>query len=58
MLELGALPDVGMLDVLLDLAGAERLSLTSALAFWQREQDRILNRSWRRPGDFARPGGL
>lgn len=42
--------------VLLELAGEGKLPLTSALAAWQREQDRIANRAWRRPGGMARMG--
>ncbi len=46
----------GLLDTLLELGGA--LTLRDALAAWQHEQDRLLNRSWRRPGGLARPAGL
>ncbi len=48
----------GLLDMLLELAGAEQLSLHQTFTVWQREQDRILNRTWRRPGGLARPAGL
>lgn len=46
----------GLLDVL--LRSGDALTLRDALAAWQREQDRLLNRSWRRPGGLARPAGL
>ncbi|WIG60102.1 MAG: hypothetical protein OJF49_002850 [Ktedonobacterales bacterium] len=45
-------------DVLLELVGAEHATLRNSLAVWQREQDRLLNRAWRRPGGLARPAGL
>ena len=48
----------GLGDVLLELIGAEHATLRSSLAIWQREQDRLLNRAWRRPGGLARPAGL
>lgn len=56
--ELTAPPSAGLSDVLLELAGAQHGSLSRAFAAWQREQDRVLNRAWRRPGGLARPGGL
>ena len=48
----------GLLDTLLEIAGTEGRSLHGALAAWQREQDRLTNRAWRRPGGMARPAGL
>jgi hypothetical protein len=57
-LDLSASGGAGLLDVLLELAGAEQLSLHQTFTVWQREQDRILNRTWRRPGGLARPAGL
>jgi hypothetical protein len=48
----------GLLDSVLEIVGAETLTLQQALTLWQREQDRILNRAWRRPGGLARPAGL
>lgn len=47
-----------LLDCVLEIVGAETLTLQQSLALWQREQDRILNRAWRRPGGLARPAGL
>ncbi len=48
----------GLAAVLIELAGAEHGDLRAALAIWQREQDRLTNRAWRRPGGLARPAGL
>ena len=48
----------GLLGALIELVGAEGGALTAALAAWQREQDRLANRAWRRPGGMARPAGL
>ncbi len=50
--------DTGLLDALLELVGAEHLTLGHTLAAWQREQDRLANRAWRRPGGLARAAGL
>ncbi len=50
--------DTGLLGALLELVGTEHLTLGHALAAWQREQDRLANRAWRRPGGLARPAGL
>jgi hypothetical protein len=50
--------DLGLLDALLELVGAEHLTLGHTLAAWQREQDRLANRAWRRPGGLARAAGL
>jgi len=48
----------GLLGSLIEIMGAEGDSLHGALAAWQREQDRLANRAWRRPGGMARPAGL
>lgn len=56
--QLAALPAAGLLDTVLEVVGAENLSLRQALTVWQHEQDRALNRAWRRPGGLARPAGL
>ncbi|HEX5156556.1 MAG TPA: hypothetical protein VFW17_05010 [Ktedonobacterales bacterium] len=48
----------GLLGPLIEIMGAEGDSLHGALAAWQREQDRLANRAWRRPGGMARPAGL
>lgn len=50
--------DSGLAAVLIELAGAEHGDLRAALTVWQREQDRLMNRAWRRPGGLARPAGL
>jgi hypothetical protein len=47
-----------LLGPLIEIMGAEGESLHGALAAWQREQDRLANRAWRRPGGMARPAGL
>jgi hypothetical protein len=56
--ELAADGQLGLLDVALELVGADHATLRLALAIFQREQDRLLNRAWRRPGGLARPAGL
>lgn len=43
---------------LLDLAGEGKIGLQTALAAWQRDQERITNRVWRRPGGLQRMAGL
>jgi hypothetical protein len=48
----------GLLGAILDIVGDEHGSLQGTLAAWQREQDRLANRAWRRPGGMARPAGL
>lgn len=48
----------GLADTLLEIVGADHATLRSALAAWQREQDRVANRTWRRPGGLSRPAGL
>jgi hypothetical protein len=54
---LGSRVDGGLLGAVMQLAGAGALGGT-ALVTWQREQDRIANRAWRRPGGLQRMGGL
>ena len=48
----------GLFDVILELVGADHATLRQTLTLWQREQDRTLNRAWRRPGGLVRPAGL
>ena len=55
-LDLRATGSIGM--VLLDLVGEGEIHVGRVLEAWQREQDRIANRAWRRPGGLARMGGL
>ncbi len=57
-LDLTAPASAGLADVILDIAGADHAALRSALTAWQREQDRVLNRAWRRPGGLVRPADL
>ena len=54
----GAVSGAGLGDVLLDLVGEGRILLSHALQAWQREQDRVANRAWRRPGGMQRMGGV
>ena len=49
---------VGLSSVLLDLVGASPQALHQGLVAWQREQDRVSNRAWRRPGGMVRMGNL
>jgi hypothetical protein len=44
--------------VALELIGEHSVSLAHALSAWTREQDRLANAAWRRPGGLARMGGL
>src|SRR5690242_16701021 len=44
----------GLLGALIEIVGVEGSALSGALAAWQREQDRLANRAWRRPGGMAR----
>lgn len=48
----------GMGDVLLEMVGEGTITLGAALGAWQRDQERVTNRAWRRPGGLARMGGL
>ena len=57
-LDLTAPASAGLADTILEIVGAEHATLRASLAAWQREQDRVLNRSWRRPGGHARPANL
>src|SRR5262249_19252766 len=54
--EQGTSGSPGLFDALLELG--DTLTLRDALVAWQQEQDRLVNRSWRRPGGLARPAGL
>jgi hypothetical protein len=56
MVELTADHSIG--GVLLELAGEGKIGLATALHAWQRDQERITNRVWRRPGGLQRMGGL
>ncbi|HKV83954.1 MAG TPA: hypothetical protein VJN88_05320 [Ktedonobacterales bacterium] len=56
--ELVAPAPASLFATLLELAGAEHGGVQQTLVAWQREQDRLLNRTWRRPGGLARPAGL
>ncbi len=56
--DLAAPAGPGLLDAILEVVGADTLTLRATLALWQREQDRLTNRAWRRPGGLARPGGV
>jgi hypothetical protein len=56
--EPGTSGDLGLAAVLIELAGAQHGDLRAALVVWQREQDRLVNRAWRRPGGLTRPAGL
>lgn len=57
-LELAAPSSAGLADAILDIVGADHATLRATLTAWQREQDRVVNRSWRRPGGLVRPAGL
>lgn len=49
----------GLSAAILDLAGEHGgIGLGRALMAWQREQERVANRAWRRPGGMVRMGGL
>ena len=48
----------GLSGVMLNLVGDGAVALASGLSAWQREQDRVANRAWRRPGGLQRMGGL
>ena len=48
----------GLSGVLLELVGEGHIGMGHALFAWQREQERIANRAWRRPGGLQRMGGL
>jgi hypothetical protein len=48
----------GLGGYVLDLVAEGELSVNAALGAWQREQDRVTNRAWRRPGGLARIGKL
>lgn len=50
--------DAALGSTMLDLAGEGKIGLATALAGWQREQERLTNRVWRRPGGLQKMGGL
>jgi hypothetical protein len=54
--EMGISRGSGLLDTQAEIGGDA--ALHDALDAWQHEQDRLLNRTWRRPGGLARPAGL
>ena len=56
--DLDALGEVGLTPLLAKLVNHGSVSLATTLTAWQREQDRITNRTWRRPGGLYRPAGL
>ena len=56
--DLDALGEVGLTPLLAELVNHGSVSLATTLTAWQREQDRITNRTWRRPGGLYRPAGL
>ena len=56
--ELDALAEVGLTPLLAELVNHGSVSLSTTLSAWQREQDRVTNRTWRRPGGLYRPAGL
>lgn len=58
LLDLLAGSSSGPLALVLEVVGEGGLSLHSALALWQREQDHAQNRAWRRPGGLQRLAGL
>jgi hypothetical protein len=56
-----ALTAGGATSLLLEVVGEGQLGAAEIghlLAVWQREQDRLTNRAWRRPGGLARMGGM
>jgi hypothetical protein len=48
----------GLSGAILELVGEGVIGVDQMLAAAQREQDRVTNRAWRRPGGLARMGGL
>src|SRR5689334_6161595 len=52
------LPSAGLSAVLLEIVGQGSVTTGAAFTAWQREQDRITNRVWRRPGGLARMGRM
>jgi len=55
---LSSVSEVGLTPLLAELVNHGSVSLTTTLSAWQREQDRITNRTWRRPCGLYRPAGL
>lgn len=56
--ELDPLAEVGLSGILIDLINHGSVSVGHSFQAWQREQDRITNRTWRRPGGLQKPAGL
>lgn len=56
--ELDPLAQVGLSGVIVDLVNHGSVSVGHTFQAWQREQDRITNRMWRRPGGLQKPAGL
>jgi hypothetical protein len=59
--ELDPLAQVGLSGMLLDLINHGQVTPVSvghSFQAWQREQDRITNRTWRRPGGLQKAAGL
>jgi hypothetical protein len=56
--ELDPLSQVGLSGILLDLVNHGSVSVGHSFQAWQREQDRITNRTWRRPGGLQKAAGL
>jgi hypothetical protein len=56
--ELHAATGLGVSGILLELVGEGTITLSAALSAWTRDQERVTNRAWRRPGGLARMGGL
>ena len=56
--ELDPLSEVGLSGILLDLINHGSVSVGHSFQAWQREQDRITNRTWRRPGGLQKAAGL
>ena len=56
--ELDPLSQVGLSGIIVDLVNHGSVSVGHTFQAWQREQDRITNRTWRRPGGLQKPAGL
>lgn len=56
--ELDPLSQVGLSGILIDLINHGSVSVGHTFQAWQREQDRITNRTWRRPGGLQKAAGL
>ncbi len=55
--ELDPLSQVGLSGILIDLINHGSVSVSHSFQAWQREQDRLTNRTWRRPGGLQKPAG-